>query len=109
MQKMESKVDGNVVQIPKWKYLLNWWSPILGILGAFLTGVIFLVNLEARIFDTSEQKFDTVKHTKNAEVHLNKEERANLTTVSEMKELKDEVKEINDKIDELNRYLRGRK
>lgn len=108
MSKYETKIDGNVTQIPKWKYLLNWWSPIFGIVTILIAGAIFMASFSARIFDDSDQKYEVVNHYKKDEVHLTPMQRQTLVEYKEFQELKEQLKLISEELKEINRYLRTR-
>ena len=96
--------NGEVVQIKRWKYLLNWWSPIFGIATILITGALFFGNLNARIFDTSEQKYEVIKHAENEDIHLTTWNKERLVTHEQFDELRkywdEQLKEIKDLIKE---------
>lgn len=108
ISKYETKLDGNIVQIPKWKYLLNWWSPIFGIATILVAGAIFMGSFSSRIFDTPEQKYNVVNHTTQEELHLTQKQRETLVEYKEFQELKTELRTISEELKEINRYLRAK-
>lgn len=108
MSKYETKIDGNITQIPKWKYLLNWWSPIFGIITILIAGAIFMTSFSSRIFDDTTQKVEVINHYKNDEIHLTQTQRKTLVEYKDFLDVKQQLKDINDELKEINRYLRSR-
>ena len=52
--------SGRMLAVPKWKYILNWWSPVIGIITMIVVVTLFFSNATSRMFDTGEQKYETI-------------------------------------------------
>lgn len=106
MTQIETEINGKVIVIPKWKYLLNWWSPILGIITMLVIGTIWFGSLNEKIFDNAEQKYKIIKHPDDDNIHLTKTQRDALVDYKDFNNLKEQLKSMDNKLDEINRYLR---
>ena len=109
--------EGKILEIPYWKYLLNWWSPIFGIITIIVIGAIFFSNLSERIFANGQQKYEVVKHVEDIdkgidELHLTKENKNKYVERKEIESLKEywdkQLTDIKDLIKE-NRQAIGKK
>ena len=112
MEKIRAKINGEFTEIPKWKYLLNWWSPIIGIVTVIIMGTGMIGSFNERIFDNSKQKYETVEHTKEKRIHLTDEQKATFVTRTEfdksLMDNKEDLDEIKAILREIQKELRTR-
>ena len=91
-QKTIDGIDsGKILAVPKWKYIFNWWSPVIGVITMIVVATLFFSNATNRMFDDGGQKYETItsikgineKYVKKDELKHVRELLENLTKVSE--------------------------
>ena len=97
-QKTIEGIDsGKMLAVSKWKYILNWWSPVIGIITMIVVVTIFFANADNRMFQDGEQKYETVKHAQETtmikldERYVRKDDLKNIEKLLE--DLKETAKE----------------
>jgi len=89
--------SGRMLAVPKWKYILNWWSPVIGIITMIVVVTLFFSNATDRMFDDGGQKYEAitnVKETSTTKLDLRYVKRDELKNIEELlKDLRETAKE----------------
>lgn len=95
--------------VTKWGYLMNYWTPIIAMVGFLVAGLLWFANANGRLFTDENIKYETETNTVAARQRTFDKLDERYIKRTELDEFKKDIKELSVEIRDLRIELAKRR